>query len=107
MNSSKKVGLSLNNISIKLKNGCKKNAITKACKIDFIVSCGVKAHVIKNYFANYEILNKDFSINMRNNDIEYHSTHNVKNWKISWKSKENFRIGHTVFFMIKSPLPLM
>ena len=29
---------------------------------DFVISCGVKASVIKNYFANYKTLNEDFSI---------------------------------------------
>ena len=36
---------------------------------DFIISCGVKAHVIKNYFANYQIYNEDFTIDMENKTI--------------------------------------
>ena len=40
---------------------------------DFIISCGVKAHVIKNYFANYNIYNDDFSINMSDHSITFHS----------------------------------
>jgi len=50
---------------------------------DFIVSCGVKAHVIKNYFANYETLNKDFTIKMNNHNINYHSQHDEKEWEVS------------------------
>ena len=50
---------------------------------DFIISCGVKAHVIKNYFANYEYFNEDFTIDMANHKIEYHSNHNEKKWKVT------------------------
>ena len=50
---------------------------------DFIISCGVKAHVIKNYFANYESFNKDFTIDISNQKIKYHSNHDEKNWKVT------------------------
>jgi len=50
---------------------------------DFIISCGVKAHVIKNYFADYESFNEDFTIDMTNHSIEYHSQHNEKNWRVT------------------------
>ncbi len=50
---------------------------------DFIISCGVKADVIKNYFANYEFFNEDFTINMATKKIEYHSNHNEKKWKVT------------------------
>ena len=29
---------------------------------EFIISCGVKAHVIKSYFANYQNHNQDLSL---------------------------------------------
>jgi len=50
---------------------------------DFIISCGVKAHVIKNYFANYQIYNEDFTIDMESQKIEYHNEHYEKNWKVT------------------------
>ncbi len=50
---------------------------------DFIISCGVKAHVIKNYFANYESINEDFTIDMRTRKIQYHNEHGEKNWRVT------------------------
>tara|TARA_B100001250_G_scaffold32052_1_gene26225 strand:+ start:16081 stop:16869 length:789 start_codon:yes stop_codon:yes gene_type:complete len=50
---------------------------------NFIISCGVKANVIKNYFANYKSFNEDFTINMQNEKIEYHSNHNERDWIVS------------------------
>jgi len=50
---------------------------------EFIISCGVKAHVIKYYFANYESFNEDFTINMSTQKIKYNSNHNEKNWKVT------------------------
>ena len=50
---------------------------------DFIISCGVKAHVLKNYFVNYDSVNEDFTIDMVNQKIEYHSNHNEKDWKVT------------------------
>ena len=50
---------------------------------DFIISCGVKASVIKNYFANYQNINDDFLIDLSNNTIEYHSNYNNENWKVN------------------------
>ena len=50
---------------------------------DFIISCGVKAHVIKYYFANYKSFNEDFTINMSTQKIKYHSNHGEKSWKVT------------------------
>ena len=50
---------------------------------DFIISCGVKANVIKNYFANYESFNEDFTIDMRKRKIQYHNEHGEKNWNVT------------------------
>lgn len=51
---------------------------------EFIISLGVKAHVIKNYFAQYESYTEDFTIDMATQKIEYHSNHNEKNWKVTF-----------------------
>jgi len=51
---------------------------------EFIISLGVKAHVIKNYFLQYESYNEDFSIDMATKKIEYHSNHNEKDWKVTF-----------------------
>ena len=50
---------------------------------NFIISCGVKAHIIKNYFTNYKSYNEDFTIDMTNPKIEYHNQHSEKNWKVT------------------------
>jgi len=50
---------------------------------DFIISCGVKAHIIKSYFVNYEIHNKDFTIDMKTQELRYLNEHNEKNWKVT------------------------
>jgi glucose-1-phosphate cytidylyltransferase len=50
---------------------------------NFIISCGVKAQKIKNYFANYESYNDDFTIDMANSKIKYHNQHSEKNWKVT------------------------
>ena len=50
---------------------------------DFIISCGVKADVIKNYFANYECINDDFTIDLNTKKIIYHNHHSEKNWKVT------------------------
>ena len=50
---------------------------------DFIISCGVKAHLIKSYFANYESYSEDFTVNMSTQDIEYHNQHSERDWKVT------------------------
>jgi len=50
---------------------------------EFIISLGVKAHVIKNYFVHYESYNDNFSIDMETQNIKYHSNHNEKDWKVT------------------------
>ena len=50
---------------------------------EFIISCGVKAHVIKNYFANYELFNNDFSIEISTQKITYHNNHDEKKWNVT------------------------
>ena len=50
---------------------------------DFIISLGVKAHVIKNYFTLYESYSEDFTIDMVTQKIKYHSNHDEKNWKVT------------------------
>lgn len=51
---------------------------------EFIVSCGVKSHVIKSYFTNYQDYNKDYTIDLKTSKITYHeSTKEHENWKVS------------------------
>lgn len=37
---------------------------------DFVICCGYKGHMIKEYFANYYMMQNDISIDLRNNKLE-------------------------------------
>ncbi|TGK30914.1 glucose-1-phosphate cytidylyltransferase [Leptospira gomenensis] len=49
---------------------------------DFYIALGYKAELIKEYFLKYYTLNSDFTIDLANNDISYHSR-NVLDWKVT------------------------
>jgi glucose-1-phosphate cytidylyltransferase len=49
---------------------------------DFIICCGYKGNIIKNYFANYLALDADFTIDISENKIKFHSN-SGEPWKIS------------------------
>ncbi len=50
---------------------------------DFIISCGVKSHLIKDYFANYKSYNDDFVIDIGTQEIQYLNNHIEKDWKLT------------------------
>ena len=50
---------------------------------DFILALGVKGHIIKEYFYNFEAINNDFTVNMKNGEITYHSKHQEFDWKVT------------------------
>ena len=49
---------------------------------DFILSLGGKAHVIKSYFKQFRLHNKNFTIDMETQEIIYHNQNNNK-WKVT------------------------
>ena len=49
---------------------------------DFIICCGYKGYVIKEYFANYFLHTSDVTFNMLNNEMEVH-TKKTEPWKIT------------------------
>lgn len=50
---------------------------------EFIICCGYKAEVIKEYFANYYLLHSDITFDFTNNNkIEIHNT-NIEPWKVT------------------------
>ena len=49
---------------------------------DFVVCCGYKGFIIKEYFMNYAIHNSDISICLRTEKLEVHHK-NVEPWKIT------------------------
>ena len=48
---------------------------------DFIICCGYKGYIIKEYFSNYLLHNSDVTINTSNNTIEYHNKE-IDAWKL-------------------------
>ena len=50
---------------------------------DFVIALGVKGHIIKEYFYNFEALNNDFTIDLSNGKISYHNKHSAANWKVT------------------------
>ena len=49
---------------------------------DFVICCGYKGHVIKEYFANYLLHESDVTINTSTNDLTFHNS-NSENWNVS------------------------
>jgi glucose-1-phosphate cytidylyltransferase len=49
---------------------------------EFIICCGYKGWVIKEYFTNYVAHNADVTVNLQKNEIEIHNT-NAENFKIT------------------------
>lgn len=49
---------------------------------DFIICCGYKGFMIKEYFANYSLYNSDITFNLRKNSMEVHSV-DVEPWNIT------------------------
>jgi glucose-1-phosphate cytidylyltransferase len=49
---------------------------------DFIICCGYKGYVIKEYFANYFLHMSDVTFDMINNTMEVHQQ-NVEPWKVT------------------------
>lgn len=49
---------------------------------DFIICCGYKGYVIKEYFANYFLHMSDVTFDMSNNSMEVHHR-NVEPWRVT------------------------
>lgn len=49
---------------------------------DFIICCGYKGYVIKEYFANYFLHMSDITFDMVNNRMEVHQQH-VEPWRVT------------------------
>src|SRR4030042_1911352 len=49
---------------------------------DFVICCGYKGHIIKQYFSNYFINNSDVTFDMKNNSI---NVHHIKSepWRVT------------------------
>jgi glucose-1-phosphate cytidylyltransferase len=49
---------------------------------DFIICCGYKGYVIKEYFSNYFLHNSDVTFDMKNDNINIHQN-NIEPWTIT------------------------
>ena len=49
---------------------------------EFIICCGYKGYVIKEYFANYLLHNSDVTINLQDRSIDMHAN-NSEPWKVT------------------------
>src|SRR5450631_458261 len=49
---------------------------------DFVICCGYKAYVIKEYFANYFLHMSDVTFDMTTNSIEVHNR-NAEPWRVT------------------------
>ena len=49
---------------------------------EFIICCGYKGELIKQYFAQYYLDNSDFTINMSNNNLEIHHS-SLEPWVVT------------------------
>ena len=52
---------------------------------DFYIALGYKGEVIKNYFKNFSLLNKDFKVNLETGEIELVKGNNLnkRNWNVT------------------------
>jgi glucose-1-phosphate cytidylyltransferase len=49
---------------------------------EFIICCGYKGYLIKEYFANYSLHSSDITIDINKNTIDVHKK-NAENWKVT------------------------
>jgi len=49
---------------------------------EFIICCGYKQYVIKEYFANYFRHNSDMTVDLSNNSVQVHNN-NSESWKVT------------------------
>ena len=49
---------------------------------DFIICCGYKGYMIKEYFANYHTHMSDMTVDIHSGDIKYHNS-KVEPWEIT------------------------
>lgn len=49
---------------------------------EFVICCGYKGYVIKEFFANYFLHMSDVTFDLKNNSMEVHNSH-AENWKVT------------------------
>lgn len=49
---------------------------------DFVICCGYKGHLIKEYFANFYLHDCDITVDLRTNDLTLHNN-TSENWRVT------------------------
>jgi len=49
---------------------------------EFIICCGYKGYLIKEYFANYYLHSSDFTVNLKKNSLKTHNI-NSEDWEVT------------------------
>ena len=49
----------------------------------FILCTGYRSEIIKSYFLNYSSLNSDFTVDLRNNEVQVHSVDHDDDWEVT------------------------
>ena len=49
---------------------------------EFVICCGYKGHLLKEYFANYYLRNSDVTFDLAKNNIFYHKTY-AEPWSVT------------------------
>ncbi len=49
---------------------------------EFIICCGYKGHMIKEFFSDYFLRHSDVTFDIQNNSMEIH-TNNIEPWKVT------------------------
>lgn len=50
---------------------------------DFVICLGYKGDVIRDYFLNYELRNRDFTVTLGSHDLEVHDGHRESGWRVT------------------------
>ena len=50
---------------------------------DFVICLGYKGDVIRDYFLNYEIRNRDFTVTLGSREVEIHNGHSETGWRVT------------------------
>ena len=50
---------------------------------NFVVSCGVKSNILKDYFSNFHIYNNDFTVNTSSNECQIHDSSKSDDWNVT------------------------
>jgi len=50
---------------------------------DFVICLGYKGSVIRDYFLNYELRNRDFTVTLGTGEVQIHDGHDEQGWRVT------------------------